>query len=56
MINPVTPIIEQFRSAYLGGSIYSPLYSLISLGITAAIVLLGMVLFSRTEKTFMDTV
>lgn len=56
MLNPITPIINVFRSAYLGTELYPLRYNLISLGITFAVVMLGVVLFSRTEKTFMDTV
>lgn len=56
MLNPITPIINLFRSAYLGVEMYPVRYSLISGGITVAVLLLGVVLFSHTEKTFMDTV
>lgn len=55
-LNPVTPIIELFRAAYLGTATYNFQYNLISLGVTIAVFLLGVILFSRTEKTFMDTV
>ena len=56
MLNPITPIIELFRAAYLGVPRYSYGYSLLSVGVTAVVFLLGVILFSRTEKTFMDTV
>ena len=56
MLNPITPIIELFRAAYLGVPRYSYGYSLLSVIVTAAVFLLGVILFSRTEKTFMDTV
>ena len=56
MLNPITPIIELFRAAYLGVPRYSYGYNLLSVGVTAFVFLLGVVLFSRTEKTFMDTV
>lgn len=57
MLNPITPIIELFRMAWLGSERgYSYEYNLLSLGVTIAVLLLGIVLFSRTEKTFMDTV
>ena len=56
MLNPITPIIELFRAAYLGVPRYSYGYSLISVGVTVLVFLLGVVLFSHTEKTFMDTV
>lgn len=56
MLNPITPIIELFRAAYLGVPSYSYQYNLLSVGVTALVFIIGVILFSRTEKTFMDTV
>ena len=56
MINPITPIIEIFRAAFLGTEVYSYGYNVQSIAVTIAVFLLGVVLFSRVEKTFMDTV
>lgn len=56
MLNPMTPIIEFFRSAYLGVESFSLHYMPISIGTTLAVFVLGLLLFSRIEKTFMDTV
>ena len=56
MLNPITPIIELFRAAYLGVAPYDSRYMLLSAAMTVVIFCLGVVLFSRTEKTFMDTV
>jgi len=56
MLNPITPVINLFRSAFLGAERYPLHYNLISVGITLAVTFLGVVLFSHTEKTFMDTV
>lgn len=56
MLNPITPIIEMFRAAYLGVPMYDVRYSLLSVGMTILVFALGVVLFSRTEKTFMDTI
>ena len=44
------------RQAYLGVAEYSLQYNLISAGTTLIVLALGVVLFSHTEKTFMDTV
>lgn len=55
-LNPMTAPIEVFRAATLGtGSVGlgAIMYSLV---FTAAALVLGVVLFSRIEKTFMDTV
>ncbi len=56
MLNPMTPLIELFRSAYLGSPCYYLNYYWLSIVVTVVIFVLGVVLFSRVEKTFMDTV
>ena len=56
MLNPVTCAVETFRWAFLGNGSFEPLFWLISAGIMSVIVCLGVVVFSRVEKTFMDTV
>ena len=55
-LNPMASIVELFREAYLGAGSFSIEYYLMSVGITLALLFAGLVLFSRTEKTFMDTV
>jgi lipopolysaccharide transport system permease protein len=55
-INPMTPIVEFFRFAYLGaGTIQwgQLIYSLIAMCI---IVMIGAIIFNHVEATFMDTV
>lgn len=56
MLNPITPIIEVFRAAFLGTEVYSWNYNVQSVIVTIAVFFVGVVLFSRVEKTFMDTV
>lgn len=56
MLNPLTPLIELFRSAYLGSVCYYMNYYWLSIAMTVAIFVLGIMMFSRVEKTFMDTV
>ena len=56
MLNPITPIIELFRAAFLGTAVYSYDYNVQSIMVTIAVLILGVILFSRVEKTFMDTV
>ena len=54
--NPISPIIEAFRYAFTSKgefSIFSLGYSLI---FGVVILFLGIIVFNRTEKTFMDTV
>ena len=56
MLNPVTPVITMYRYAFLGvGEPHLVAYG-ISWIVTLAVLLLGVMLFNRVEKTFMDTV
>ena len=55
-LNPMTAPIEVFRMATLGTGSVSAGGIVYSLVFTAAALVLGVVLFSRIEKTFMDTV
>lgn len=54
--NPMTPVVEVFRLAFLGVSGLDPVYLLYSLGFTVVILLIGVLIFNRVEATFMDTV
>lgn len=56
MLNPMTSIINIFRKAFLGLGDFELMYYLISWGITLVILFIGIILFNRVEKTFMDTV
>lgn len=56
MLNPVTPIINIFRYAYLGIGSIDWLYYGISWVITIIVAAVGVVMFNKVEKTFMDTV
>ena len=56
MFNAMTPIIECFRSVFLGASTVAWDYWGLSWIITVLVLVIGVVLFSRIEKTFMDTV
>lgn len=54
-LNPMSALIEAFRSVFLGGQI--PWHALgVSATITAVLLLFGMVIFNKVEKSFMDTV
>ena len=54
--NPMTPIVETFRYAFLGSGSFSWMYLGYSLGITLIILYTGTVIFNRVEKSFTDTV
>jgi lipopolysaccharide transport system permease protein len=56
LINPMTPIIETFRYAFLGSGSFNVTYLVYSTITTLILLLIGILLFNRVEKTFMDTV
>ena len=56
LLNPIAPIMELFRHAYLGAGSVSLGLLAYSIAITAVILFIGIVLFNRVERTFMDTV
>lgn len=55
-INPITIPIETIRYAVLGTGVINPFYVGVSWVITLIVVLVGIMIFNRVEKTFMDTV
>lgn len=56
MLNPVTPIVTTMRYAFFGVGYFNLTYYLISVAFTIVVFFLGLVLFNRIERTFMDTV
>ena len=56
MLNPMAPIVNNFRYAFLGSGQMEWGYLGISAVVTAVVLLFGIVIFNRVEKTFMDTV
>jgi lipopolysaccharide transport system permease protein len=57
LANPMTPIVEIFRYAYLGGAGTVNLPDLAySFGFMLVVVFIGTLIFNRVEATFMDTV
>ena len=55
-LNPMTGIIEAFRFAFLGKgefSVWSIGYSVL---VTIVVLLLGVIIFNKTEKNFVDTI
>ncbi len=56
MLNPVTPIITTFRYAMFGFGYFNLGYYIMSWIISLVLFLIGLVLFSRIERTFMDTI
>tara|TARA_B100000315_G_scaffold254816_1_gene296682 strand:+ start:1693 stop:2556 length:864 start_codon:yes stop_codon:yes gene_type:complete len=56
ILNPMVSVVESFRSAFLGISTIEPIHIAISISVTTLVFILGVLMFSKVEKTFMDTV
>lgn len=56
MLNPVTAPVELFRYAVLGAGSVMPEYLAISGILTVLVLVFGIMIFNKVEKTFMDTV
>jgi lipopolysaccharide transport system permease protein len=54
--NPLTPIIEAFRFALFGMGTVDTAGLLYSSGVIVLCLFLGLLIFSKVERTFMDTV
>lgn len=55
-LNPMTGIIEAFRYAFLGKGEFSAWSLGYSAAVTLTILILGLALFNKTERNFVDTV
>ena len=55
-INPLTGIFECFRYAYLGTGSFQPMDLLISTILIGILFFIGIVIYNKVEKSFMDTV
>ena len=55
-INPLTGIFECFRYAYLGTGSFQPMDLLISTLLIVILFFIGIVIYNKVEKSFMDTV
>jgi len=55
-LNPIAPIVELFRYSYLGVGTVSITHLAYGLVVIVLFLYLGVVLFNRVERTFMDTV
>ena len=56
MLNPVTCAMEAFRCIFLGVGEIDMFYWCISIAVMLVVSLLGIIIFNRVEKTFMDTI
>ena len=55
-LNPISPLIEAFRYVFTGTGTFSPYQLLYSFIFALFILIIGVFVFNKTEKTFMDTV
>ena len=56
MLNPVAPAILTMRYAFFGFGYFNIFSFLISWIVSIAVFFIGLVMFSRIERTFMDTI
>ena len=56
LLNPVAPIVETYRYAFLGCGSFPWPYLLISLAVTIILLIWGVLVFNKVEKNFIDTV
>lgn len=55
-LNPLAPIIEAFRYAFLGAGTVNISRLGYSLGFSLAVTFIGLILFTKVERNFMDTI
>ena len=56
LANPVTPLVELFRLSLFGEGSFNMNLLLYSVVFTLISLFVGIVIFNRVEKNFMDTV
>jgi lipopolysaccharide transport system permease protein len=56
LANPMTPIVETFKTVLLGVGEVNYLHLLYSFAFTVVLLAIGILIFNKVEKTFMDTV
>jgi lipopolysaccharide transport system permease protein len=55
-LNPITPLAEAFRYALFGHGTFTTGTLLYSVAFTLVVLFLGVIMFNKVEKSFMDTV
>ena len=56
MLNPMAPVIAAFRRAAFGSGWFDLPQYLLGWAVSLAVFLVGLVMFGRVERTFMDTI
>jgi lipopolysaccharide transport system permease protein len=55
-LNPLTSLFEAFKYSFLGKGIFSPFWLGYSATVTAVALFVGIIIFHKVEKRFIDTV
>ena len=55
-LNPISSIIETFRYGFLGSGTFNVYHLIYSFTFTVIVLILGILVFNKVEKTFMDSV
>lgn len=56
LLNPVSPIVTTFRYGMFGTGYFNLIYYLISWVVTLIVFFIGLIMFNKIEKTFIDTI
>jgi lipopolysaccharide transport system permease protein len=56
LANPMTPVVEMFRLAFLGTASIDPAWLYYTAGFSLVVLYIGLLLFNRVDASFMDTV
>lgn len=56
MLNPLSGLIETFRYGFLGKGVFYPSAFLFSVISTVVVVTLGLIVFNKVERNFVDTI
>jgi lipopolysaccharide transport system permease protein len=55
-INPMTVPVDAIKAIFLGQGAVEPAHVVLCVAVTAAILLGGLAVFGKVERTFVDTV
>lgn len=56
LLNPMTAVVESFKYGFIGQGIFSWMHLAYSSGFMVVLLLVGIIVFNKVEKSFMDTV
>jgi len=56
LLNPMTAVVETFKYGFIGQGIFSWVHLAYSSGFMVVLLLVGIIVFNKVEKSFMDTV